>query len=144
MTVKRLPAETCAICDRPFSEIGGVRIYWTASRTVLVMHRNVPFPNLERFSAVRLEGKYSEMFLIYSGDGWTQETIDRTVIQANDGLAPWFCQKCGNRSCSRCGAPLRVAAACEVLHDDGTTGHMPTIPSAARGCINPACERYRG
>jgi len=37
--MRRLPARTCVMCDRTIEDIGGVRIYWTASKAVLVSHR---------------------------------------------------------------------------------------------------------
>jgi hypothetical protein len=45
------------------------------------------------------------------------------------------CQRCNNVGlCPRCGEPYPRAPGADVLHDDGTVGHVPVIAGMGLRC----------
>jgi len=140
--IKKLPAERCVICSRTLEEVGGLRIvaqdyrgYAFSDKPERGGQKDIP----------RQSFKVSEVdkrFIVFWGKMWNCESITRAIDELKSGKRPWFCQICGVRACTECGAPIRLAMGSEILHDNGSIGHMAIFPCHG-GCCNPNCKYYR-
>lgn len=139
-----LPAESCVICERTLAEVGGRRIIAQKFRSVGVSTTKQGGGNPE-FPAKSLELTRDPLvFMVVKGsaDMWTQPRIEAAKNTYLSGLRPWFCQNCGNRTCSSCDAPVNRPPACDILYDDGGSAHASILPVDC-GCCNPKCKKYR-
>ncbi len=141
---KRLPAKQCVLCQNPLAEIGGMRIVAQHSWEVGVTDQprgggNPQYP--ER--SIPLEDG-SGLFLWVKGDPskWTDAAIERARRDYLDGVRPWLCQKCTDRVCGECGAPINYPMGSDVLYDNGCSMHIAVFPFDP-GCSNKACRKYK-
>lgn len=61
---------------------------------------------------------------------WTKEAIQRARQSYLNGRRPWFCQVCGCRACSECGAPINLPVGSDVLYENGCSSHCAILPVA--------------
>lgn len=136
-----LPDSHCILCKKTIEEVGGRRITAQHFRgiTFSVNRRgggNPPYRSI----------KLSEypFYLVIWGERslWNQEAVQRATDAFHKGKKPWFCQKCGRRTCSICGAPINYPMASDLLNDDGSNPHLSIFPVKPT-CINPTCQNYK-
>lgn len=136
------PAETCVVCDKPFSAIGGRRLYATHFLGIYLTREPktsnsaeigcIEIPNLD---GLLLQYRGSEAF-------WNDNVLSRAISQAEAGTHPWFCQCCGGYGCKECGAPLFYPPGADIINDEGKKLHCAVFP-VPRKCINPECSNYK-
>jgi len=135
----RLPSDRCVICQKTIDDVGGKRIVSQKLRGIGLSktHRGGGNPDYP-YRSIKIPN--SNQFLIVLGEVsiWTDKAIQRALSAINEGKQPWFCQVCGKRTCSACGAPLNQPVGSDILYDDGCSSHVPMIPCNL-GCINPNC-----
>ena len=89
---------------------------------------------------------YPDLYLIiWGGVRFTsKEVITRAREDYLAGTQPWFCQKCGYRTCSHCGEPGIRLHHSDYVFDGGGRGyhHPPQHGGGNPGCINLGCEKY--
>ncbi|GAA0406190.1 hypothetical protein GCM10009133_13540 [Cocleimonas flava] len=144
---KKLPAENCAICDKPLDDIGGGRLISQKFRGVALSSKtdkaNSRFTkhNPKRyFKLFENENIYLELW--GEKNKWTDEAIERAKADYLDGNQPWFCQVCGERKCSKCGSPINYPMGSDVICSSGCSSHIPVFPFDP-GCINKACKKFK-
>ena len=135
---KRPPAPSCAQCNETIETVGGKRLVGTPERGVLVAAAESTLGEI--FAPARVRKLGGKEYLVAYGPGWTDETEVRALQAALDGLRPWICQKCAERTCKRCGAPLEYPIASTFLNDDGAVMHLMIVPSR-NSCVNPRCGK---
>ena len=133
------PAPTCLLCQRSLEEAGGVRlIVCTQSRGVLI-GKSPNNGNFKKRQVFRLASGY----VLVLGDSdpwrWSQGEAERAHQEAEAGYHPWFCQVCGSRACSTCGAPLRSPVGCTAMDAEGQSGPHSPMLGARIPCINTDC-----
>jgi len=109
----RLPADRCAICDRPLSETGGVRIIAHQNVGVILADATRTLDELILPCHVR---KVNGSFVVTWGGCWTDDAIRRVEIAVAAESRPWLCQPC---------AGLRTRAGADWLRGDGQIVHAP-------------------
>ncbi len=139
-------AQACLICRQPVENIGGQKLIRTKLRGTALLHQ----ADSNRYPGVRAwESLFGSCDLYFTV--WGEESIftDQIVAKARreylNGMQPWFCQKCGKRSCHLCGEPLNVLAYGDYAFAEGGRGFYGQGPNlgANPGCINPRCRSYR-
>jgi hypothetical protein len=133
------PAPTCLLCQRTLEEVGGTRlINCTQSRGVLI-GETADIGSFKKRKVFRL----AQGGVLVLGDSdpwrWLPDEMERAREQAESGYHPWFCQACGARTCSTCGAPLRSPVGCTAMGADGTYGPYSPMLGARIPCTNPDC-----
>ncbi|MBO1270837.1 hypothetical protein J3L11_04130 [Shewanella sp. 4t3-1-2LB] len=136
------PADTCVVCEKHLSEIGGYRLTAGGSKGIFICHKADMTKRLG--DGVLSLNCNAALELRYFGDDkfWTKDVLKRAVIQAESGKYPWFCQCCGGYACKDCGAPLFYPPGTDVIHDDGKHLHCAIFP-VPRKCINAECDNYK-
>ena len=145
MADRRLPASRCAGCERTIGEALGKRIIHSLAAGVLRVPETRDIGVIrDRGRAIRLSGRFSQLFVILWGCCWTDQAISRAVDEANAGQISWLCQHCAGLVCGTCGWVARMPMGVDVVHDDGSIGHVGIFPGSA-GCLNPSCgQRLSG
>ena len=138
----RLPADRCIFCGRTIEQVGGRRLIGTHTKLVTLSRRAMGggHPHHPDISVRLRTGE--DLFLLVRGPDWTPQRIEDARDQFLAGRHAWFCQVCGDRKCRRCGSPLNMPWAADVLYDDGCSAHVPLVPFDP-GCINRSCLQYR-
>jgi hypothetical protein len=142
--LKLPPSETCIFCDKTLDQIGGKRIIAQKFRGVGLMSQyqgggNKDYPH----QSVNLYADRDVYMTVWGKkDLWTASIIEKAKSQYLTGHHPWFCQICGKRTCSKCGAPNNMAFGSDIIYENGESTHVPILPVDA-GCINPDCTKYR-
>lgn len=128
----------CIFCNKPISEIGGKKIASSHFIKIFISEKNIGGGNDEYpYQSVKIsDGQY----ITVKGKRsiWTPEAIEKVVSIVKSGNTPWFCQICGNRTCSVCHSPSQYLHGVDLL-DGGHCGVYPVAP----GCINDSCEKHR-
>lgn len=138
------PAKTCVICNKSLAEVGGWRLVAQHLRGVKLSDKfqgggNKDYPH-QSFKLNETSDKYVVVWGEKSK--WTIEAIQRVIDQYNHGFQPWFCQVCGQRVCSKCGAPINYPMGSDILENSGCKPHVPILPINP-GCINSVCSEYK-
>jgi len=138
-----LPDEQCVICGKTIEEVGGQRI---ASQPRRGIWFSPTYKGGGNPAAPHKSIKLNEapLYLVVCGEKemWTDLAIERAVSSYRRGRRAWFCQVCGHRTCSTCGAPINLPMGSEILHTNGSITYCNIIPFNP-GCINPACKNYK-
>jgi len=139
-----LPADSCVLCGKSLQEIGGRRLVGQQLRGVSLSDRylgggNKDFP----YQSFQLSDE-PVVYLVVWGEKskWTPTAIQAAKHEYLSGKRPWFCQRCGVRTCRQCGAPINYPVGSDMLDDQGCSSHAPIFPFDP-GCSNPECERYK-
>jgi hypothetical protein len=142
--LKRPPSKTCILCGKTIEEVGGRRMIAQKFIGVTLSDKYSGGGNPDyTHQSVKLYDDGNTYVTMWGGkDLWTADRIDSAHKEYLTGHSPWFCQICGRRACSKCGAPVNMPVASDVLYSNGETDHVPIIP-ADLGCINPKCPKYR-
>ncbi len=134
-----LPDSHCVICGKTIDEVGGRRIVAQKFRGISISKKprgggNPEYPHKSHKLSP------SPLFLVTWGEVtmWTEAAIQRAKRAFHKGRRSWFCQVCGQRTCYKCGAPIKLPVASDVLNDDGSSPHVHIVPCNL-GCINPDC-----
>ncbi len=137
------PAHSCMICDRKIEETGGRRLIAQPSRGTTLFDHAIK-GGFNNFHSCEKLLDDRGLFLILWGEKTflTQKAIKRVRQDYLAGYRPWFCQGCGYRLCSVCGALLPRPVASDYIYDDGGTVHCPIL-GADPGCWNPQCSKFR-
>jgi len=141
---KRIPADNCVLCDKPFSEVGGRRLVAQQLRGVSLSNRFLEGGNKDySMHSVKLFDHH-EIYLLVWGEKikWTAEAIERAKVAYLTGMRPWFCQCCGHRQCRVCNLPINYPMGSDVLNDVGCSSHIPVLPFDP-GCSNQECKNYK-
>jgi hypothetical protein len=141
---KRTPSEACIICNRTINDVGGYRIVGQKLRGVALSHKYMGGGNKDYpYQSVKLEDG-SGLYVVVWGEQskWTQPTVEKAWKEFLAGRRPWFCQVCGERTCSDCGSPINYPMGSDILHDKGCTSHAAIFPIDT-GCMNAGCGNYR-
>ena len=144
---RKLPtAQECLICGHSIKTIGGHKLIFTKLRgTELVDKAGARFRE-------NLRGRISlfknhDLTLVLWGEEkfMTDQVIGRVKTTYLQGEQPWFCQKCGSRTCHLCGTPLIWLAYGDYAFDDGGRGYYSKGANlgASPPCVNPKCEKNR-
>jgi hypothetical protein len=145
--IQKLPtARACLICGYSIETIGGQKLIHTTLRgTELVGKSDYHFRENLR-GRIRLFEDH-ELTLIAWGEKqfMTEQIIERAKITYLQGEQPWFCQKCGFRTCHLCGTPLIWLAYGDYAFDDSGRGYYLKGANlgASPPCVNSKCENYR-
>lgn len=135
---RRLPAPNCALCDKPFAEVGGYRITRSRQAGVLFRAAHDSLGNLPRRALVApLSRPYDGVLLVWPP---REDALERAVRHWLDRFRPWVCQLCAQQTCELCGKRTISPRGCDSLHDDGRIGHCPLVPGPA-SCIDEGCRR---
>jgi len=132
----RLPAESCAVCDKTLEEVGGSRVaacMWFGVGLVAAGKLKRP-PGDSAGGPIRLD---EDLAVVFGGSVWDDEPRARAVAAFRAGRRPWLCQGCARKVCETCGAPLPFMPGTDVLDDDGRRWHHMIAPGG--GCKNPRC-----
>ena len=93
-----LPDSHCILCGKSIEEVGGRRITAQHLRgiTFSINSRgggNPPYKSYKLSSY--------PFYLVIWGERsmWSQDAIQRAIDAFHKGRRPWFCQKCGRRTC---------------------------------------------
>jgi len=146
LTQKRIPAESCVLCDKPLDEISGGRLISQQFRGVCLSEAG----KSEGCGNKDNPKKYFKLFddeevcLVIWGEEnkWTDDAIERAKADYLNGNRPWFCQVCGERKCSKCGSPINYPMGSDVISINGCTSHIPIFPFDP-GCINKECKKFK-
>jgi hypothetical protein len=112
------PAERCIGCNKTQAQVGGQRIVFAHGVSVSISDNKVEVNGLP--CPVRARA--------------------RARRQLRAGRRPWLCQRCSNVGlCPRCGEVFPRAPGADVLHDDGSIGHVPILAG-----MGLRCERCQG
>lgn len=141
-----LPDSCCVICGKTLAEVGGQRIIAQKLRGISTSNKflgggNPKYPH----KSFKLNSSStSPLYLVIWGEVsiWSEASIQRAIDAFHNGKRSWFCQICGQRVCSTCGAPINYPMGSDVLKDDGASSHCGIFPFDP-GCINPECRNYR-
>jgi len=128
-----LPSEKCLICKSSLDVVKGRRLIITGIRGLFIDRESRS--HSDREYSYKIEG--SNSYLHFKGS-WTSDQVQKALEEATVGLHPWFCQKCGGRSCRKCGAVYNYPMATDVLNDDGTTSHCAIFHFQPK-CTNLIC-----
>lgn len=139
------PAATCAGCEKPISEIGGRRMVARTFMGVDLFHdnqavtlRSLPQPG----RTFRLLGRYRQIVVVFWGDAWMPNWIERALEAAEAGSRPWLCQRCMQHAlCELCGSPYRWPPGADVIGDDGRYLHCAILP-VTPPCTNLDCPNW--
>jgi hypothetical protein len=104
------PADRCIGCNKTLAQVGGQRLVFAHGVGVDDSGHvtGLPCPLRARARARR---------------------------QLRAGRRPWLCQRCSNVGlCPSCGMPFPRAPGADVLHDDGSTGHVPVLAGMGLRC----------
>jgi hypothetical protein len=144
INLKCPPSRTCVLCEKPIEQIGGKRIIAQKARGIALSSQyqgggNKDFP----YQSFKLYA-YRDVYLTVWGEKglWTTSVIERAKSEYLSGHRPWFCQICGKRACSECGAPINLPVGSDIIHGNGDSTHVAILPVDA-GCVNPQCPKYR-
>lgn len=138
--IKLAPASGCLLCGTSIEDAGGRRLYASQSRGVCLAPQP---PRAETASRrVRSEPFAADPALRINvwgePDRFDDALFERARALFEQGMAPWFCQGCGDRVCDVCGAPLLRPHGYDVIEDDGSTLHVAPL-GGSTGCTNRAC-----
>lgn len=140
------PAATCAGCEKSVSDIGGLRIVARRFMGIGLFHDNetVALRSLHQPGRTfRLEGRYRQVVVVFWGDAWMPDRIERGLEAAQAGSWPWLCQRCMRHAlCEHCGCPYRWPPGADVIGDDGRRLHCAILP-VTPPCTNPDCPNRR-
>lgn len=117
--IKLAPATGCLLCGTSIEDAGGRRLYASQSRGVCLAPQP---PRPETASRrVRSEPFAADPALrinVWGGPGRFDDALfERARALFEQGMAPWFCQACGDRTCKACGAPLLRPHGYDVIED---------------------------
>lgn len=134
------PAPACLLCGTCIEAAGGRRLYASQSRGVSLAP-GPPRPETE-YRRVRSEPFAADSALRVNvwgePDRFDDAVFDRARALFDQGVAPWFCQACGDRTCGLCGAPLLRPHGYDFIEDDGSTKHVAPL-GGVTGCSNREC-----
>lgn len=141
-----LPDSCCVICGKSIAEVGGRRITAQKFRGIMISNKylgggNPAYP----YKSCKLNSSStSPLYLVTWGElsMWSKSSIQRAIEAFHKGKRSWFCQICGRRVCSTCGAPINHPVLSDVLNNDGSNPHCGMIPCDP-GCKNPSCTNYK-
>lgn len=139
-----LPSDRCVLCGKTLEETGGRRLVANKLRGICLSNKfkgggDADYP----YQSVKLDDSEVVYLLVWGEkEKWTLEAIARAKSEYLNGRRPWFCQVCGERTCSECGAPINLPMGSDVLSDNGCSSHVTIFPFDP-GCINPECKKYR-
>jgi hypothetical protein len=138
-----LPDDRCVICGKTIEEVGGKRITAQKFRGITISGEsrgggNSKYP----YKSYKLSS--APIYLVIWGEVsmWSEEAIQRATDAFHKGKRSWFCQICGQRSCSTCGAPINYPMGSDVLYENGSNPHCGIFPFDP-GCINTKCKNYK-
>ena len=137
------PASHCVICQKSLDEVGGKRIVAQQLRGVIISKEyrgggnpDYPYRSFKISPTPLYLTVWGEMSM------WPEDAIQRAVDDFQKGKASWFCQICGKRACSVCGAPINYPMGSDILNDNGSSSHCGIMPFNP-GCINPRCKNFK-
>ena len=139
---RRMPGQTCVLCERSLEETGGVRLIWAGSFgvslcTIQNSLREIRHPA----RTIRLAENHRDVVVVLFGN-WKDNAIERARQVAQSGFRPWFCQRCVHKAiCLKCDRPMRPAAV-DMLNDAGRTSHVAVFAGMASKCRNPECDDF--
>lgn len=140
---QRKPAERCAVCNSTLEETGGKRLIATPTNVISLCTIQTTLGSV-RHSArtIRLTDNYRDVIVVISGEAlWTDEVAERIRVVSQEGLRPWFCQRCvDHQICKLCSTPLSRVPVADYLEDDGRTLHASFLTGFAQSCSNSACR----
>ena len=143
-TNKLLPAPNCIFCNKSIEQIGGKRIVAQQLRGIKLSKKfqgggNKDYP----FQSFKLSDSSDNYVVIWGAKSlWTENRIKQAIELSKQNLHPWFCQKCGHRTCSKCGEPINMPLGSDVIYEDGDIRHVMLI-GINPGCINPKCSNFK-
>lgn len=139
-----LPNSSCLICQKTIQEIGGQRITSQKLRGIGLSNKylgggNPDYPH----QSIKLYDDNSKTYVVAWGEKekFTGSVLNRVRESFQNGAHPWFCQRCGVRTCSVCDAPINSPVGSDVISENGCQSHIPIF--ANTGCTNPECEKYK-
>lgn len=134
------PADRCVVCGCIHAEVGGRRLVSQSGRGVLLCSGDNPVLGRGR---IAVPGHSDLWLCLYGGAEFTDDRVrERALAQLAKGLRPWFCQRCGHRTCRDCGAPTRLPMGSDYVTSDGSAILHVAIFPVSPGCINPECRKY--
>ena len=139
------PAERCVICEQTLDEVGGgKRIIAQQLRGLCLADRpqGGGNPDYPRKSVPLGDGTGRYLMVWGEPEKWTDESIERARQTYVDNQRPWLCQRCAERTCSECGAPINYPMGSDILHGNGCSTHAAIFPFDP-GCTNRQCRKYR-
>ncbi len=138
----RPPAQTCVLCDKTVEEVGGYRLVSQKLRGVSLSDKPIRRGKYSH-QAVKLYDDLNVYMLVWGEpEKWTDSAIEKAKDEYKTGHKPWFCQVCGERKCSTCGAPINRPMGSDVLYASGCCSHLAIHPIDP-GCVNKECSRYK-
>ena len=142
---RRLPHATCAVCDRPQDETGGVRLVATPIHAIQICTPGTLCGLVRHPSrTIQLDGDFRDVIVALSGSKlWTDHVIERVRGICQAGHRPWFCQRCAGRDlCPHCGSPLTAVPGADHMLDCGKVVHSSHFMGfgGVRRCSNPECD----
>jgi hypothetical protein len=138
-----LPADVCVKCNNPLAAVGGRMIVFTPTTGVILRGDQIVCPGRwSSFQGFQLEGIYKNLYLVFGGNDWPIEAVDRACQQAQSGKRPWICQVCADKVCDTCNSPLQYCHACSLLNIDGGITYAAILPIPS-GCTSQSCNKHR-
>ncbi|MCB1585430.1 MAG: hypothetical protein KDI52_04035 [Xanthomonadales bacterium] len=143
-TKKLLPAPNCIFCNKTIEQVGGKQIVHQQVRGIKLSKKfqgggNKDYP-FQSFKLSENPETYVVVWGIWSI--WSQSNINNAIELFKQNLHPWFCQKCGNRTCDKCQEPINMPMGSDVIYEDGDIRHVMVI-GINPGCINPKCTNFK-
>ena len=145
ITLKRPASESCVFCNKTLDEVGGRRIVAQQLRGVSLSEKKMGGGNKDYpHRSLQLFDDCDDVYVVFWGEKelWTESAVEKVKKEYQTGYRPWFCQICGKRTCSECGAPINYPMGSDLLSAGGCSSHAPIHPFDP-GCINPNCEKYK-
>lgn len=129
--------DKCIFCNKTIEQVGGRKIASSHFINIFRSDKYLGGGNPEYpYQSVKID---DEHYLVVKGlkSVWTTEAIEKALSTVRASFKPWFCQQCGNRTCSTCGNPSQYLHGVDLLNG----AHCAVLP-VPPGCINPECEKH--
>ncbi|MBE9549440.1 MAG: hypothetical protein IMF09_08565 [Proteobacteria bacterium] len=141
-----LPTDnSCLICDRTIEEVGGQKLIATRLRGTRLTTEFAHGKHKNFCKQVQLFDD-SQLAIDFWGEKnfMTEAVIQKALKSYRYWSQPWFCQVCGSRQCSDCGAPIIVLAYGDFAFEDGRKGYYAKGPNlgVSPPCKNRNCKNY--
>ena len=127
----------CIFCNKTIEQTGGKKI--ASSHFIKIFKSDKYLGGTDLKYPYKSFKISDEQYITVKGKKsvFTAEVIEKVVSIFKSGNTPWYCQFCGNRTCSVCHSPSQYLHGVDLL-DGGHCGVYPVAP----GCVNTECVKH--